>query len=503
MAAARRAPAPETFLVWALLPLVPPFKSGMSPKTKSGSSTPPPVQGGGRLRCFFFLPPALGPPMPSSARSFAAASARAAARSSSFLARAVSMAASHSKASIMPSPDVSRELSALARRSGCSKYVRLSLPQSLRKSITFLSDVTALRISSLSSKPLWSASMRSKTARAKFRNSAENAPSASAAARSRRSRSSASCSRRLARPLLMAVSHSSTSISPSCEVSNTASAFCRRGGCRRNWRLGSPHVLRNVTTFWFDLQAWTISSLVNVPLASTSMSLKHSRAALRNSSVNASSSRRSAAACASRRARACSSLAFKAVSMALSHSVIVISPSPSVSTTASACARRDGTQRYWRFALPQFERNSMTSFFVCTAVTTSSLTSVPLWSSSIISKTIRALFKKSAENSSSAAAAARAKLLKSTLFVVCSNAPSQVESPAPAGAKSVDICDFSRRISIAAEPPFDFASASSFCPRSPRPISLKSAPRNLKTVRCGRVLNKTSNDSPSTGAFVS
>ena len=101
MAAHKRAPAPDTFFFWLLLPLAPPFKSAMSPKMSRGSSTPPPVQGAGLLR---FLPPVADRP------DAMASSARALARSSSLAAKAFSMIASHSNASIKPSPDVSRVL---------------------------------------------------------------------------------------------------------------------------------------------------------------------------------------------------------------------------------------------------------------------------------------------------------------------------------------------------------------------------------------------------------
>ena len=105
-----------------------------------------------------------------------------------------------------PSWSVSIAARAASRREGTSRYCRFLLPQSVRKFITFLSALTASTTSCFSSVPDSSSSIIWKTSRAALRNSAENSSSALAAARSRRSRSFAICSRRFARPRLIAVS---------------------------------------------------------------------------------------------------------------------------------------------------------------------------------------------------------------------------------------------------------------------------------------------------------
>mmetsp|Transcript_31419 Transcript_31419/g.94320 ORF Transcript_31419/g.94320 Transcript_31419/m.94320 type:complete len:243 (-) Transcript_31419:325-1053(-) len=207
----------------------------------------------------------------------------------------------------------------------------------------------------------------------------------------------------------MASSHSSMSISPSLLVSSASRAFERRAGCRRNWRFASPQDRRNWMTILSLVTALTISSFVKVPESSLSMSWKHSRAALRNSAVNSSISLRSAAAAFSRCARRCSSLALSAASMACSHSHASISPSLSVSSWFRANSRRAGTSRYCRFGLPQLTKKSITFWSDDTAWIISCFTSVPLLSTSIMSKTIRAMERNSAENASSAAASARAR----------------------------------------------------------------------------------------------
>ena len=112
--------------------------------------------------------------------------------------------------------------------------------------------------------------------------------------------------------------HSSASISPSCDVSSTFNAFSRRFGCSRNCRFGSPQLPRNEITFLSCVTASTISVFVRLPLPSASMSAKTSLAAFRNCSLKASSSRRSAAAWASRAARRCSIFALSACSIAAS-----------------------------------------------------------------------------------------------------------------------------------------------------------------------------------------
>mmetsp|Transcript_1274 Transcript_1274/g.3733 ORF Transcript_1274/g.3733 Transcript_1274/m.3733 type:complete len:348 (-) Transcript_1274:204-1247(-) len=292
MAAHKRAPAPDTFFFCDLLPLAPPLRSAMSPKISKGSSTPPPVQGAGRRR---FLPPVADRP------DAMASSARALARSSSFAAKAFSMIASHSKASIRPSPEVSRVLIDFSIFSGINRSWRFWLPQSLTKAMTSWFDVTPVLISSWSNSPDASVSMRSKTLRAAAMNSAVKAPSSAAAARARRSRSSASCARRTLRPRWIASSHSSTSTSPSCDVSSALSARSNRFGSNKNCKFSSPQSLRKSMTSLSLLTLFLISSFVSVPELSTSIISKTFLAADRNSAENSSS-----AAAAALARRSCS-----------------------------------------------------------------------------------------------------------------------------------------------------------------------------------------------------
>ena len=67
-----------------------------------------------------------------------------------------------------------------------------------------------------------------------------------------------------------------------------------------------------------------------------------------------------------------------------------ISPEPSSSSTSSAFLRRAGRVRNWRFGSPQVSRNLITSLSSFTAVTISSVLSVPPPSLSINSKQRRA-----------------------------------------------------------------------------------------------------------------
>ena len=112
--------------------------------------------------------------------------------------------------------------------------------------------------------------------------------------------------------------HSSTSTSPSFDVSRTLSARSRRFGWSRNWRFGSPHVRRKDTTVSFVWTASTISAFVSVPLQSTSMRSKHLRAAFKNSLLNSSISLAARAASSSRLAARSASLFLRASSIAAS-----------------------------------------------------------------------------------------------------------------------------------------------------------------------------------------
>ena len=115
---------------------------------------------------------------------------------------------------MVPSWSVSICASADSRRDGTSKCCRFLLPQSVRNLITSLFARTAVTISAFSSVPESSSSIIWKTLRAAVRNSALNSSSAAAAARSRRSRSFAICSRRFARPRLIAVSLRASGVMP-------------------------------------------------------------------------------------------------------------------------------------------------------------------------------------------------------------------------------------------------------------------------------------------------
>ena len=95
------------------------------------------------------------------------------------------------------------------------------------------------------------------------------------------------------------------------------------------------------------------------------------------------------------------------------HSMASIVPSLSVSSTANAASSRDGTNRYWRFLLPQFVRKLITSWSARTARRISSFSSVPESSLSIIWNALRARPKNSVENSSSAAVLARSRRSRS------------------------------------------------------------------------------------------
>ena len=109
--------------------------------------------------------------------------------------------------------------------------------------------------------------------------------------------------------------------------------------------------------------------------------------------MNSAISFSAALLCASRAAARCSSLFASAFSMHSSlrgtstgepatylgdpefqapkthHSSASMEPSWSVSIAARAASRRDGTNRCWRFLLPQSVRNLITSLFARTAVT--------------------------------------------------------------------------------------------------------------------------------------
>ena len=77
----------------------------------------------------------------------------------------------------------------------------------------------------------------------------------------------------------------------------------------------------------------------------------------------------------------------------------------------------------------------------------------------------------------------------------------QSVSPAPVGAKSVDICDLSLKICIAAAPPSLRAACSSSAPRAPRPKEGASSPLNLNTVLWGLARRNASSDFASTGGL--
>ena len=67
-------------------------------------------------------------------------------------------------------------------------------------------------------------------------------------------------------------------------------------GMSRYWRFRSPQSLRNFFTSAFVFTAPKISWWLSEPLSSLSMSMKTSRAALRNAALKASSSARAALA---------------------------------------------------------------------------------------------------------------------------------------------------------------------------------------------------------------
>ena len=185
------------------------------------------------------------------------------------------------------------------------------------------------------------------------------------------------------------------SISPEPSSSRTSRAFLRRAGCSRNWRFSSPQFLRNLITSSSVFTAFTISAVDSVPPPSLSMSSKHFRAALRKSPVNSAISRCAARALSSRFAARSASLFLSAISIHSSlretstgeprhhrnapsprrrdpkgsdaeahHSSMSICPSRSVSISASALSRRDGTNKYCKFLLPQLIRKLMTFWFL-------------------------------------------------------------------------------------------------------------------------------------------
>ena len=154
------------------------------------------------------------------------------------------------------------------------------------------------------------------------------------------------------------------SISPEPSSSRTSRAFLSRAGCSRNWRFSSPQFLRNLITSSSVFTAFTISAVDSVPPPSLSMSSKHFRAAFKKSPVNSAISRCAARASSSRFAARSASLFLSAISMHSSHSSASMCPSRSVSIAFSAASRRAGTNRYWRFGLPQLTRKRITTYRV-------------------------------------------------------------------------------------------------------------------------------------------
>ena len=150
------------------------------------------------------------------------------------------------------------------------------------------------------------------------------------------------------------------SISPEPSSSRTSRAFLRRAGCSRNWRFSSPQFLRNLITSSSVFTAFTISAVDSVPPPSLSMSSKHFRAAFKKSPVNSAISRCAARASSSRFAARSASLFLSAISIHSSHSSMSMWPSRSVSISLSALSRRDGTNKYCKFLLPQLTRNLIT-----------------------------------------------------------------------------------------------------------------------------------------------
>ena len=96
--------------------------------------------------------------------------------------------------------------------------------------------------------------------------------------------------------------HSSTSTSPSCDVSKAFNARSSRFGSSKNCKFSSPQSLRKSMTSLSLLTLLLISSFVSVPELSTSIIAKTRRAAPRNSAEKAAFS---AAAALAR--RSCSS----------------------------------------------------------------------------------------------------------------------------------------------------------------------------------------------------
>ena len=336
------------------------------------------------------------------------------ARCRSFSFKASAIARSHSGAEISPSKSASSSSRVASNRAGTNKSCRYLLPQFTRKAMTSLLLLTAFIISPLSNEPLESTSIMSKICRAIFRNASEKAASSAAAACSRRARASWSCSTRFFNPLWIATSHSSSSISPSFDVSSSFMALSILLGCNKNCKFLSPQVWRNVTTSLSFCTESTTSCLTSVPDLSLSMSLKAFLAALRNSAVNSSSSFLAASARASLSAWRAASLAFNAASMAACHSLRSISPSSFASMTLRAFCKREGTSRYCKFLFPQPLRKSWTLRLCLTAFVNSSCVSVSDLSSSIMSKISSASLRNSAVNWPSAAAAARSRRSRSS-----------------------------------------------------------------------------------------
>jgi len=323
------------------------------------------------------------------------------------------IASSHSSTSTSPELSVSSCWSAWSRRFGLSKNCRFSSPQFWRKSLTSSSLLTASTISAFAKAPESSLSIISKTLRAAFKNSAVNAAISAAASLARRSRSAARCASFALSAVSMAVSHSGSSISPEPSESMALRDASSFDGMSRYWRLRSPQSLRNFFTSAFVFTAPRISWWLSEPLSSLSMSMKTSRAALRNAAENASSSARAARSRRSRSSRSCSSRAARPRWIASSHSSSSTSPDLSVSRASSAFFRRLGRNKNWRFGSPQFSRKSMTSWSSFTARVISSIARLPEPSLSIISKTFWAAAMNSAVKASISLRHARARSSRS------------------------------------------------------------------------------------------
>ena len=108
--------------------------------------------------------------------------------------------------STSPEPSVSSSRSAWSSRFGCSRNMSVSSPHVLRKSLTTLSDLTAVVISSMASEPESSLSMSSNTSRALFKNSFVKASFSARAFAAASARSLARCSSLFARACAMAAS---------------------------------------------------------------------------------------------------------------------------------------------------------------------------------------------------------------------------------------------------------------------------------------------------------